>query len=389
MAADTSVKFYSSFDLGLPGPITAVADNVVSILDAVLQNGSTPVSVTSLTVSSGVATVVTATSHGFSQPFEIEIGKVIQISGADTVELNGEKRITVVDATTFTYETTSPDQTATGTITAKIAGAGWSKDYVGSSRAVYRNVNATNPVYLRIEDSNTGYTRCIGYETMSGIDTGTNPFPSTAQLSGGLYFRKYSSGTNNWFAIATNKTFYLFSQASTNFGYNFLGFGEYKRLNPTFAYNNFIGAQNSTTVTTQHSPWVTTTAAVTYFQRSSTGVVSKAWEPYLVGFQSGPTSIGLGCFAFPSADGKLIISKDLYAVEDSSNVILGIYPGTYFTRQVIGILGVFYGGFYPNYVPGFSGTGGTKDLLFIPLNYTTGTTLAFSAILDITGPWEY
>lgn len=72
----------------------------------------TPVSVTSITLSSTTATV-TATAHGLSD------GDPVLIAGANQAAYNGIKAISYVDANTFTFQTTAGTTTpATGTITA-------------------------------------------------------------------------------------------------------------------------------------------------------------------------------------------------------------------------------------------------------------------------------
>lgn len=71
----------------------------------------TTITVSSLTVVAGVATVVTPISHGYLS------GQEILISGAIPAGLNGLQTITVTSATEFTYGTLEPDVVATGVIT--------------------------------------------------------------------------------------------------------------------------------------------------------------------------------------------------------------------------------------------------------------------------------
>jgi len=76
------------------------------------ENVPDPISMTSLTRSSAVATAQTATSHGFTT------GDFVTVAGAVPVGYNGKVKITVTGATTFTYAVnialTTP---ATGPIT--------------------------------------------------------------------------------------------------------------------------------------------------------------------------------------------------------------------------------------------------------------------------------
>lgn len=89
--------------------------------------------------------------------------------------------------------------------------AGWGKPFSGTSLAAYR-APAGNRFYLRVDDSALQYPIVRGYEAMTGIDTGTGPFPTTAQLAGGIRPVKSSTtGTvsHPWVLIASTRAFYL------------------------------------------------------------------------------------------------------------------------------------------------------------------------------------
>ena len=78
------------------------------------QDAPSAIAITSITSSGTTATVTTTADHGWSD------GDYVTISGAVETAYNGQFQITVVTATTFTYEcSTTPSATpATGTITA-------------------------------------------------------------------------------------------------------------------------------------------------------------------------------------------------------------------------------------------------------------------------------
>lgn len=89
--------------------------------------------------------------------------------------------------------------------------AGWTKVYSGANLAAYRNVaSAGANVFFRVDDTGTQEARVRCYETMSDVNTGTNPFPTVAQAAGsGLFVRKSAaaSGTaRNWACVADEKT---------------------------------------------------------------------------------------------------------------------------------------------------------------------------------------
>lgn len=90
--------------------------------------------------------------------------------------------------------------------------AGWTKEFSGTNLAAYRQ-GGGSMCYLRVNDGTGGaQARIVGYESMTDINTGTNPFPSNAQVSGGLYINLNSStsaSTKPWVIIADEKRFYL------------------------------------------------------------------------------------------------------------------------------------------------------------------------------------
>lgn len=101
------------------------------------------------------------------------------------------------------------------------AAAGWAKAFSGTNKAAYRGpvVVASPPegnrFYLRVDDStNITWASMRGYETMSDVDTGSEPFPTVAQVSGGLLCEKSSSANATvrpWVAVASESFFYFIS----------------------------------------------------------------------------------------------------------------------------------------------------------------------------------
>jgi hypothetical protein len=96
------------------------------------------------------------------------------------------------------------------------AAAGWTKEYSGTNLAAYR-MSTTSPatgMYLRVDDTVTTTSRLVGYESMSDVNTGTGPFPTTAQVSGGLWLWKSNTADSvarPWAMIATNRSFYIYN----------------------------------------------------------------------------------------------------------------------------------------------------------------------------------
>jgi hypothetical protein len=90
-------------------------------------------------------------------------------------------------------------------------GLGWTKDYSGTNVAVYRAPGG-NRHYIRVDDTDTQVVRVVGFESMTGLSTGFNQFPTDAQVSGGLYLRKTSGGTSGWILAGNDRCFYFFPE---------------------------------------------------------------------------------------------------------------------------------------------------------------------------------
>ena len=71
------------------------------------------------------------------------VGSVILVAGATPTSLNGEQRVTAITANSVSFATTEANATATGTITLKVAPAGWSKLYSGTNLAAYKITSVT------------------------------------------------------------------------------------------------------------------------------------------------------------------------------------------------------------------------------------------------------
>ena len=201
---DVSVKIFDSTDSGAP-QLSSSEGTLISVLDACLVNGYGTVTINPLVVSGNVATGTVSAGHGFSMLGST--GPVITIAGATPSALNGEWRIaSVPNSTTFTFATSGiSDQTATGTITAKRTPAGWQKAFSGTNKAAYRTASLLGPrAYLRIDDTYTStIARARGYANMTDVDTGTDPFPTLAQV--GADSAQFGRETYRWFVAADDR----------------------------------------------------------------------------------------------------------------------------------------------------------------------------------------
>lgn len=185
-------RWYTS-GMGSAPAMSAIAGSLIAILDAVLVNGWDSRVINSLVVSGGIATATISGGHVY------EVGTVIRVAGVTPATLNGDWRLAEVTGSTAVWSVAGlgiADGTATGTMTALRAPAGWDKVFSASGKAVYRALDPLGSrLYLRVDDTGTTTARIRGYETMSDIDTGTGLFPTDVQVSGGLYVGKANSGT--------------------------------------------------------------------------------------------------------------------------------------------------------------------------------------------------
>lgn len=239
-----TVHVWKSTDTGAP-TLSGTAGDLITLLDALLVNGYNSKTVT-ITRSGNTATV-SSTSHG------LNANQTIVISGANEAEYNVTTRVTIINANSYSYPVdNNPTTPATGTITAKVAPAGWAKSYSGTNKAAYRQKAGTNQFYLRVDDNGTGsasYARVVGYETMSDVDTGTNAFPTNVQQSGGLYATKSnaaSATTRTWRAYSNGKLIHLLVKGDGTYWARILAFGDCKSFKAGDAFCTLMRASEYT-----------------------------------------------------------------------------------------------------------------------------------------------
>jgi hypothetical protein len=92
---------------------------------------------------------------------------------------------------------------------------GWTKAFSGADLAAYQMPSGSTR-YLRIDDSATTLARIKGFDTMSDVNTGTNPFPSVAQIAAGAFANKTDGATaataRQWIVIGSSTYFYFWNQ---------------------------------------------------------------------------------------------------------------------------------------------------------------------------------
>ena len=236
-----TIKVFRSTDYGAPAN-TATAGSLISILDGVLVNGYGAQTV-SITRNANTASVTIPVAHG------LKTGTFVNISGATQTEYNGDFAITVSGSSSFSYTVTgTPVTPATGTISAKVASAGWTKPFSGTNLAGYKQGTGSNGMYLRVNDTGTNTARIKACENMTDINGTVSDFPTDAQASGGLYVGKSSTGTCDWIAIASEKFIYLFLQTNqSSYNRSALFFGDIISNKSGDLFNTMIVAGGNVT----------------------------------------------------------------------------------------------------------------------------------------------
>jgi hypothetical protein len=168
--------------------------------------------------------------------------------------------------------------------------AGWSKT-TGTNKAAYRGpVPPGSPpegtrFYVRVDDAGTTTANARGYESMSDVDTGLEPYPTVAQAASGVTIRKSSTAdatARPWGVIASEQFFIFIAQTNSAVAgerntadCSFL-FGDYRTYKTGDAsYSHIVGSSTSGTSSDSFldvSPNTSFTAAAGhYLSRAYTG----------------------------------------------------------------------------------------------------------------------
>lgn len=393
MTTDTSVKFFHSAMANAP-TLSGTAGAMIALLDACLTTGIGSGTVDSVTVAGGIATVTRSAGHPFDKD------AVALMAGASPSGLNGEKKVLSISGNQYTYDATGiSDQTATGTITHKVAPLGWTKTYTGTNLGAYKPSDVTaSGNMLRVDDTGTRDCRVVGYETMSDINTGTGPFPNTAQLSGGGYWQKsdaVSGASRPWFLIGDGRFFYLFT-AYSNITPNAYSatqvFGDIASVRSSATYDCVLAATTVTNASLANAGSnvnvdydatdLSSAALCIYMPRGYTNIgvpaiMRKCANPIVNSNTASMRSgVGSNLLPFPNyPDGGMYVCQH-NLVENATLAYRGSSPGFYMSMQNIGT--TVFGN--RDTITGVTGLAG-KTLKAIQ----SATGVFF---VDVTGPWR-
>lgn len=394
MPADTSVKHFDSSMLGAPQITVASstsAGKLIDVLVACLRDGFGLVTVTSLVVSGGVATATIAGGH------PAKLDTVVMMAGSTPGELNGEKKVTAVTATTVQFDATGiADQTATGTITLKMAPAGWVTPFSGTNLLALKSGDAgATGALLRVDDTGATDARVVVYETMSDINTGTGKAPTDVQLSGGQYISRgnTAAGTRKWWVAANARFVHIGIAYSSTYPDDYLvySFGDVASRKAGDAYKFGLFCQSVSRVGGNPNPaycnvFVVSSGAAesvvsrSYQQTGSAITLGVSWMRPQAGTTSGSGVDGSANWQYPNGPDNGLLLSEIYLTETVSFSARGKVPGAYASSQKIA-----------NAFAHDERVGGIAELpgktLLAKLLGSSSTATRGWGFLDITGPW--
>lgn len=136
-------------------------------------------------------------------------------------------------------------------------GTHWEKVYTGTNTAVFRATTGQR-YYLRVDDNIGQVARFVGYETMSDVDTGTNPFPSSSTDFGYVALPKNDAAPAcDWWAVGDSRFFMLIVNHDPTYPITrqILAFGEATPIDPLDAYCTMLLAANHNNTTAVWNQW--------------------------------------------------------------------------------------------------------------------------------------
>lgn len=384
------IHTYDSTMTGAPVD-SGTAGALRALLKAGLVDGFGAGAVATLTVASGIATATFAGAHPY------RVGTVAQFAGATPAGLNGQKRILSTTASAVTFDATGiADGTATGTITHKVAAAGWQELFAGTltnALCVKPTVPEATGCVLSIDDTGTTNARVRAFEAMTDVSSGVGLTPLEGQVAGGLYWPKSNvanATARPWIVIADERGFYLAVDPTGTGRYTLTYAGDIASLKSGDAYGYLLTGNQSDQTNTSSVP----DGCCGYSGRSARG------GAYLV---RAHTAIGQSVAAQRLGAHHNGATADVYA--GTADYSIGTYPNGpnnglmtgALELHAIGIRGTLPGLLHPVQDLGNAfATGaivdGTDDLagrrlMAIRTAPPSGAVVAGTVFIDVTGPW--
>ena len=221
--------------------------------------------------------------------------------------------------------------------------AGWTKAFSGTNVAAYRQSTSGHPGhYIRIDDNGPGASggrecRVRGFVTMSDVNTGTEPFPTTAQKTNGLFWRKSNTADSTaraWTVIADEGTFYIFfHHPGTSTPVDGVGelhyFGSFNSLVAGDTYNTLICGKSTENSASTEANGIKcslgtsiTLNANKFLSKRADGTLSQNWDYLGNSYVSASTSASVLArntipFIYPNLSNSGILFWQPLIVEDT------------------------------------------------------------------------
>ena len=383
-----------TFDSAMTGApvLSGSAGALRALVKACLVDGFGAGAVATLTVAAGIATATFPGAHPY------RVGSVSQFAGATPAGLNGQKRILSTTTNAVTYAAPGiADGAATGTITHKVAAAGWQELFAGALAnvlCVKPTVPEATGCVLRVDDTGTINARVRAYESMTDVSTGAGPTPLESQLAGGLYWPK--SGTANatarpWYLVADERGFYLALSPQGTDRYTLLYAGDIASLKSGDTYGYLLTGNHAdqtalTTVPDGCCGWSHRSArSGAYMVRAHTAIGQSLAMQRLGAHHNGSTSdvyagtAGYSLGTYPNGPNNGLMTG---ALELHGLGIRGTLPGLLHPVQDCGT--AFATGAIVDGTDDLAG----RRLLAVRVAPPSGAVTPGTVFLDITGNWS-
>jgi len=383
-----------TFDSAMTGApvLSGSAGALRALVKACLVDGFGAGAVATLTVAAGIATATFPGAHPY------RVGSVSQFAGATPAGLNGQKRILSITTNAVTYAAPGiADGAATGTITHKVAAAGWQELFAGALAnvlCVKPTVPEATGCVLRVDDTGTINARVRAYESMTDVSTGAGPTPLESQLAGGLYWPKSSvanATARPWYLVADERAFYLAADPAGAGRFTLLFAGDIASFKSGDAYGYLVTGNQAdqtfaTTVSDGCCGWSHRSArSGAYMVRSHTAIGQSIAMQRLGAHHNGSTAdvyagtagYSLGTYPNGPNNGLLTSVLELHAMG-----IRGTLPGLLHPVQDCG--GAFTSGVIVDGTDDLAG----RRLMAIRVAPPSGSVTPGAVLLDITGNWS-
>lgn len=327
----TQPIWYDSTEAGAP-TLNNVAGSLLEVLRACLINGFGAKTVTSISVSAGVATA-TCAAHGFADTY----GKLLLIAGATEPLLNGRKQPGNVTTNSFDFPAPGvADGTYTGSMSARRAPLGWLEAYTGTDRAIFQRSapEATN-VLLRVLDTaaapaSATSARVLMVRSASDADTFAQQAPVASVLSGagGFLHKGANSATaKQWVLVGDHLGFWLMTPFNT-YGASQLNVYHFGDLNPLDAVDNnravlfassaeYDGSYTNADILRNTQPAGNTHSASVSMASRDGSVAGQGVLPW----GTGPTNTGFGGSNYPAPGVDVPIVGPIWAYTQSAQSV--------------------------------------------------------------------